>query len=105
MGVLVVGSGNVVHNLPAMRRGGAPYDWAEEFDRLMAVAIAERRFGAVAEAGEHFGGTLMRTAHPTIEHFLPVLYTLGVADEDDEVSFFNEGIDLGSVSMRSVLLA
>lgn len=100
-GVLIVGSGNMVHNLPAMRPGGAPYDWAVEFDRLTAEAIAERRFGAVAEAG----GPLMRAAHPTVEHFLPLLYTLGVAEEDDDVSFFNEGIDLGSVSMRSVLLA
>jgi len=103
MGVLIVASGNIVHNLPAMRRGGAPYDWAEEFDRLMADAIAERRFGRVAEAEGL--GPLMRAAHPTVEHFLPLLYALAVAEEDDEISFFNEGIDLGSVSMRSVLLA
>lgn len=102
-GVLIVGSGNMVHNLPAMQMGGAPYDWAEEFDRLMADAIAERRFAAVAEAPAL--GALMRTAHPTVEHFLPLLYTLAVADEADEVSFFNEGIDLASVSMRSVLLS
>ncbi|HSF97016.1 MAG TPA: 4,5-DOPA dioxygenase extradiol [Thermohalobaculum sp.] len=102
-GVLIVGSGNIVHNLPAMRRGGAPYDWAVEFDAMMAEAIAGRRFGAVAEAEGM--GNLMQTAHPTVEHFLPLLYTLGVADEADEISFFNEGIDLGSVSMRSCLLA
>jgi 4,5-DOPA dioxygenase extradiol len=101
MGVLVVGSGNVVHNLPAMQHAAAPYDWAVEFDRLMADAIRERRFGGVAEAG----GPLMRVAHPTVEHFLPLLYALGVAEEDDEISFFNEGIDLASVSMRSVLLS
>ncbi len=101
MGVLVVGSGNIVHNLRTMRPGGAPHDWAVEFDRLVAEAIAERRFGAVAE----MEGPLMRAAHPTVEHFLPLLYTLAVADEDDEVSFFNEGIDLASVSMRSCLFA
>jgi 4,5-DOPA dioxygenase extradiol len=101
MGVLIAGSGNMVHNLPAMRPGAEPYDWAVEFDRLMADAIAERRFGAVAEAG----GPLMRAAHPTIEHFLPLLYALAVADEAGEVGFFNEGIDLGSVSMRSCLFA
>lgn len=100
-GVLIVGSGNMVHNLQTMRRGGAPHDWAVEFDQLMAAAIAERRFGAVAEAN----GPLMRAAHPTVEHFLPLLYTLGVADEADEVSFFNEGIDLASISMRSVLFS
>lgn len=101
MGVLIVASGNIVHNLPAMRRGAAPFDWAVEFDAQMAAAIAERRFGAVAGTA----GPLMQAAHPTIEHFLPLLYTLAVAEESDEIGFFNEGIDLGSVSMRSVLLS
>jgi len=101
-GVLIVGSGNIVHNLRAVRWGGGePHDWAVEFDALMAGAVAERRFGAVAEAE----GPLMRQAHPTVEHFLPLLYTLGVAEEDDEVGFFNEGIDLGSISMRSFVLS
>lgn len=103
MGVLIVASGNMVHNLPAMRHGGTPYDWAVEFDRLMAQAITDRRFGDVAGAEEL--GRLMQVAHPTIEHFLPLLYTLAVADEADEMSFFNEGIDLGSVSMRSCVFA
>lgn len=103
LGVLIVGSGNMVHNLPAMRPGAAPYDWAVDFDRLVAEAIAEHRFGALAEADRL--GALMRQAHPTVEHFLPLLYTLGVADPADEVTFFNEGIDLASVSMRCCLLA
>jgi len=103
LGVLIVGSGNVVHNLPAMRMGAAPYDWAVEFDRVMAEAIAARDFGAVADAKRL--GPLMRMSHPTVEHFLPLLYTLAVADPSDKVSFFNEGFDLASVSMRSVLLA
>jgi len=103
MGVLVVGSGNIVHNLGALRQGGKAHDWAVEFDGLMADAISERAFGRVAEAEAM--GALMRAAHPTVEHFLPLLYTLGVADAEDEIDFFNEGIDLGAVSMRSVLLS
>jgi 4,5-DOPA dioxygenase extradiol len=103
MGVLIVASGNLVHNLPAMRSGAEPYDWAVEFDTLMTDAISARRFGEIVGA-EGFGG-LMKTAHPTIEHFLPLLYTLAVADDADEVSYFNEGIDLGSVSMRSCVFA
>lgn len=103
MGVLIVASGNMVHNLPAMRHGGTPYDWAVEFDRLMAQAITDRRFGDVA--GAEGLGRLMQVAHPTVEHFLPLLYALAVADEADEMSFFNEGIDLGSVSMRSCVFA
>ena len=53
-------------------------------------------------------GGLMKTAHPTIEHFLPLLYTLAVADDADdadELSYCNEGIDLGSISMRSCVFA
>ena len=104
MGVLIVASGNLVHNLPAMRAGAEPYDWAVEFDRLMADAIAERRFGEIA--GADGLGRLMETAHPTtIAHFLPLLYTLAVADDRDELSFFNEGIDLASVSMRTCVFA
>ncbi len=102
-GVLIVASGNLVHNLPAMRAVADPYDWAVEFDTLMADAIVGRRFGEIAAADGL--GRLMETAHPTIEHFLPLLYTLAVADDADELSFFNEGIDLGSISMRSCVFA
>ena len=47
----------------------------------------------------------MRLAHPTPEHFLPLLYTLGVADPADELDWFNEGFDLASISMRSLVLS
>ncbi|HUS56130.1 MAG TPA: 4,5-DOPA dioxygenase extradiol [Thermohalobaculum sp.] len=102
-GVLIVASGNMVHNLPAMQSGAEPFDWAVEFDALMADAITGRRFGEIA--GADGLGSLMKTAHPTIEHFLPLLYTLAVADDADELNYFNEGIDLGSVSMRSCVFA
>lgn len=102
-GVLIVGSGNLVHNLMALARGGVPpYDWAEDFDARAAHAIRERDFGALASPAD-----LARTlpwAHPTLEHYLPVLFPLGVADDKDELSFFNESIDMGSISMRSFVL-
>jgi 4,5-DOPA dioxygenase extradiol len=101
-GVLIVGSGNIVHNLPAMRHGAAAFDWAEAFDNAIAGKIATRDFGAVAEINPR--DPLTRIAHPTLEHFLPLLYTLGAADEADTPRFFAEGFDLGSISMRSVLL-
>jgi 4,5-DOPA dioxygenase extradiol len=103
MDVLIVASGKLVHNLPAMQSGAEPYDWAVEFDHLMADAIAERRFGEIVCADAQ--GGRMKAAHPTIEHFLPLLYTLAVADDADELSYFNEGIDLGSISMRSCMFA
>jgi 4,5-DOPA dioxygenase extradiol len=102
-GVLIVGSGNLVHNLMALRPGAPPYDWAQDFDSRVAKAIGERNFGAVAEL-DAFGRNA-RLSHPTLEHFLPALFPLGVADEKDELSFFNASFDMASISMRSFVLA
>ena len=102
-GVLIIGSGNLVHNLAALNPGGAPYDWAQAFDEAMKARIAARDGAGVAEALN--GSRMARLAHPTPEHFLPALYPLGVADEKDELSFFSESFDLGSISMRSFLLS
>ncbi len=82
---------------------GQVLDWAEEFDRYMADAIAAKDMGKVLEVGKL--GRVAALAHPTIEHFLPILYPLAVTAEDEKVSFFNESIDLGSISMRSFLLS
>lgn len=102
-GVLIVGSGNIVHNLMALVRGGShAYDWAEDFDARAAHAIGDRDFGALAKPL-----SLARTlplAHPTLEHYLPVLFPAAVADDKDELSFFNVGIEMGSISMRSFVL-
>jgi len=102
-GVLIIGSGNLVHNLGALNPGGAPYDWAQAFDETMKARIAARDAVGVAQALD--GSRTARLAHPTPEHFLPALYPLGVADEKDELSFFSESFDLGSLSMRSFLLS
>lgn len=102
-GVLIVGSGNLVHNLRMLAPGRPPYDWAVEFDARIAQALEARDFRCVVDAGEL--GAVMRAAHPTIEHFLPLLYTLGVADAADRLDWFNEGFDLASISMRSFVLA
>jgi 4,5-DOPA dioxygenase extradiol len=101
-GVLIVGSGNIVHNLPAMRYGVGPYDFALDFDSRIAAMIEERDFGRLAELDPR--DPLTRAAHPTLEHLLPLLYTLGAAEAADSPVFFAEGFDLGSISMRSVLL-
>jgi 4,5-DOPA dioxygenase extradiol len=101
-GVLIVGSGNIVHNLMALSRGGQPYDWAEDFDARAAKVISDRDFRALSKPL-----SLARTlplAHPTLEHYLPVLFPAAVADDKDELSYFNTGIDMGSISMRSFVL-
>ncbi len=102
-GVLIIGSGNLVHNLGALNPGGAPYDWALGFDETMRARIGAGDARGVAQALN--ASRMARMAHPTPEHFLPVLYPLGVADENDKLSFFSESFDLGSISMRSFLLS
>ena len=101
--VLVLGSGNIVHNLPDMRFDGGVYDWAEEFDTLVAEAIEDRDFARLA--GVDRASTLFRRAHPTPDHLTPALYCLGLVDDRDTLTFFNEGIDLGCTSMRSFLFS
>lgn len=102
-GVLIIGSGNLVHNLMALAPGAPPYDWAQDFDARLTAMIEKRDVAGVAGAGSL--GRLSRLSHPTPEHFLPVLFPLGVADEADELRFFNESFDMASISMRSFVLA
>ena len=98
-GVLILGSGNVVHNLRAMRFGGDPTDFALEFDALFAEKLSDRDFAALADREEL--GTLLRMAHPTVDHYLPALTIAGASDAHDDLTFMTDAIDLGSVSMRS----
>ena len=100
-GVLVVGSGNLVHNLPLMRwHDKAPYQWAVEFDRLAAELILAGDLERLADYGAL--GEAAQLSIPTNEHYLPLLYALALRRPDEPVSFFAEGIVLGSISMRAV---
>ncbi len=103
-GVLVVGSGNIVHNLRVMRRDapdGAAYDWTIEFDQQVAQWIEEGNTQALA--GFQSLGTIAQLAHPSHEHFLPLLHTAGAAHAGEPVRFFNDSVQHASVSMRSVV--
>jgi 4,5-DOPA dioxygenase extradiol len=99
-GVLILGSGNLVHNLGLIRWKDTAYDWAVEWDETMKGLIRSGDHDAII----HYG-RLGRTAQlsvPTNEHFLPLLYILALQDTDDAASFFAEKVTLGSISMRSV---
>ena len=101
-GVLVVGSGNIVHNLQATQWSpdARPYEWAVEFDEWVRDRlIANDEAGLIAF--EELGA-LARQAHPTREHYLPLLYAAALRRSGDELSFFHEGIEMGSMSMRGV---
>lgn len=102
-GVLIVGSGNLVHNLHAYawgRRAVEPYDWAVRFeDKVRELLLA-------GDDGPLIGyDTLGRDAAlsvPTPDHYLPLLYVLALRREGDAVRFPVQGVDGGSVSMLSV---
>ena len=100
-GVLIVGSGNLVHNLGMLQWDATtPYPWAAEFDRLAEELIltgAHDRLVAYPELGQ-----AARLAVPTNEHYLPLLYALALRAGEDTVRFFAEGIVYGSISMRSL---
>ena len=103
-GVLIVGSGNIVHNLLAMKRDASPneaYDWAIEFDRTIGNQLQTGNFAALQDFQKM--GQLAQLAHPTFEHYLPLLYAAGAATENDSVSFFNTDFQGASISMRSVI--
>lgn len=100
-GVLIVGSGNLVHNLHQInwQMPDAAYPWAEEFDARVKKAIEQRDIEELA-APDQWGTTLLANAHPTLEHYAPVLYCLGCTDEQDSVTYPYESIEFGTISMR-----
>ncbi len=102
-GVLIIGSGNVVHNLMALAPGAAPYDWAQAFDGFVAEKLESRDFKAIVNAGAL--GRVTKLAHPTAEHFLPLVYALGAAGAEEQLSSFNASFDMASISMRSFMLS
>lgn len=101
-GVLILGSGNITHNLrDALSGGGATPPWAASFDAAVARAVEGHDTDALVGAPGTAAG---RLAHPTLDHYLPLLYVVGAATAADAVSFPVTGFDFGSLSMRSVLL-
>ena len=99
-GVLIIGSGNIVHNLrTAVWREGA-YDWAIEFDeKIKDLALAGNHDPIV---NYQTLGQAAKLAIPTNEHFLPLLYILSLQRKQEQVKFFADRVTMGSLSMRSL---
>lgn len=102
-GVLILGSGNVVHNLSRIdwNRENEGYPWAEEFDNYICQNILERKNQNVIDYQK--AGNSSSLAFTTMDHFAPLLYVLGATNEQDEITVFNKAYPLGSLSMTSYL--
>ena len=101
-GALVVGSGNVVHNLRLMKRGGGQaFDWAVRFNEKIREALASRDHDTLVDFAKL--GEDARLSVPTPEHYLPLLYIAGLQGADETMSFPVDGYDLASVSMLTAV--
>ena len=101
-GILILGSGNIVHNLRQIRwePEALPYDWAVEFDSWVKAKLKLRDFRSVTEDFLKFEAGKLSV--PTLDHYLPLHYVLGAADDSDDLKFEYEEIQNGSISMRSM---
>lgn len=102
-GVLILGSGNIVHNLHTYAWGkqeADPFDWAVRFETLVRELLQSRNDRPLVDY-ESLGRDALLAA-PTPDHYLPLLYVLGSRKAEDKVTFPVEGFDGGSISMLSV---
>ena len=101
-GILILGSGNIVHNLRRIsaEEDAPPEAWAGEFDAWVKARLEERDFEALL--GDLSAAPSGRLAVPTPDHYDPLLYVLGASDARDKLRFEHEGIQNGSISMRCV---
>jgi 4,5-DOPA dioxygenase extradiol len=98
-GVLVIGSGNVVHNLELIHFGATtPYDWAVRFDDHVRIALERRDDAALVEYQKNADAAI---AAPDPDHYYPLLYIAGIRRADDSLRFLTDGIDARSISMRA----
>ena len=102
-GVLIIGSGNLVHNLHAYawgRHARDPYDWAVRFESAARAFMLAGDFEPLVNY-EALGKDALLSI-PTPDHYLPLLYVLGCRQQGDGIGFPVEGVDGGSISMLSV---
>jgi 4,5-DOPA dioxygenase extradiol len=106
-GVLIIGSGNIVHNLGMvawdMLKENYGYDWAQEAKEKMKKFITDGDHKSLIEYKSQ--GRAFNLSVPTPEHFLPLLYTLALKDKNESVSFFNDENVAGSLAMTSLRIS
>lgn len=103
-GVLILGSGNMVHNLRIMnwQTPDTGYEWAQEMNTKFKELILDNNHKPLIQYESL--GQAARMAIPTPEHYIPLLYTLGLKGEKDSLEIFNDKTMMGSISMTSLLI-
>jgi 4,5-DOPA dioxygenase extradiol len=99
-GILILGSGNIVHNLGMVVWDDRAFDWAVEFDGQVKQWIVDANDGPIVEYDRQ--GQAAALAINSAEHFKPLLYVLGARTPGEPLAFFNEKVSMGSMSMRSM---
>lgn len=103
-GILIIGSGNIVHNLRMLSwNSEKPYDWALEANEKIKGLISSEEHTKLINYTEL--GKEVLLAIPSPEHYLPLLYILGMKNKNERVSFFNDKAEMGSISMTSLKIS
>jgi 4,5-DOPA dioxygenase extradiol len=106
-GILIIGSGNLVHNLSKVAWDHANedefgYDWALKANDIFRRLILDRDHGSLIDY--NLLGSVVRMAVPSPDHFLPLLYVLGMQQEGEEIKVFTDKAVMGSLTMTSVMI-
>lgn len=104
-GVLIIGSGNMVHNLrmvawDKLQEPEYGFDWAIEMNSIFKEKLSDRDFSALIHYEKL--GAAAKLAIPTPDHYYPLIYSMALAENNDEISFFNDKAVGGSLTMTSV---
>jgi 4,5-DOPA dioxygenase extradiol len=101
-GILILGSGNIVHNLRMVRWGGEAFEWAMEYDTKVRQWIQDDDHEAIIQYQRHGQAGLLSVNSG--EHYKPLLYVLALKDFGEPINFFAETVTFGSISMRSLMI-
>lgn len=99
--ILIIGSGNIVHNLRVVdmnHRDGKPYEWAVEFDEKVKRDLLENNHQDLLDCQNMTRATSLSI--PTLDHYLPMIFAVGLQEKGDKLEFIHEGFQNRSISMR-----
>jgi len=100
-GVLIIGSGNIVHNLGLLdfdNIDADPVDWAREIDEKVKANLVSRNHEDLIQFSSM--GKAAALAVPTLDHYLPMIYAIALQEKNEPLTFVHEGFQYGSISMR-----